>query len=102
MFQVSLWSLFVAAGFTLLFGLGGLAYGFHQTGKIDLGEYRGWFIPENVSDLRRYLCAGYMHNSSYLGGVIAILVAWVFHLVVRLRTHDGKRGNSQLSTNPER
>jgi hypothetical protein len=88
MLRVSLWSLLVAAGFTLLFGLGGLIYGYFQTTHIDLTQYRGWFIPDDVTDLRRFLCAGYMHNSSYLGGVLAILVAWAFHVLVKMRTKD--------------
>jgi hypothetical protein len=88
MLRVSLWSLLVAVGFTLLFGLGGLIYGYIQTAHIDLAEYRQWFIPDDLTDLRRYLCAGYMHNSSYLGGVLAILVAWAFHVIVKMRTHN--------------
>ena len=88
MLRVSLWSLLVTVLFTLLFGLGGLLYGYVQTAHIDVAEYRGWYIPDDVTDLRRFLCAGYMHNSSYLGGVLAIFVAWAFHLVVRVRTKD--------------
>ena len=64
MLRVSLWALLVAVGFTLLFGLGGLLYGYLQTAHINVAEYRGWFIPADVTDLRRFLCAGYMHNSS--------------------------------------
>lgn len=79
MLRASLWSTLAAVVFTLLFGLGGLLYGYVQTASVDLAEYRGWFIPDDVVDLRRFLCAGYMHNSSYLGGVLAIFVAWAFH-----------------------
>jgi amino acid transporter len=85
MFRVSLWSILVAVAFTLLFGLGGLLYGDIQTADIDLDDYRGWFIPDDVVDVRRFLCAGYMHNSSYLGGVLAVLVAWAFHGLCRGR-----------------
>jgi len=85
MLRVSLWSLLVVIGFTLLFGLCGLLYGHLQTQHIEVAEYRGWFIPEDVTELRRFLCAGYMHNSSYLGGVLAILAAWAFHIAVRVR-----------------
>jgi hypothetical protein len=86
MFRVSLWSLLVAAVFTLLFGLCGLIYGYFQTPHVDLADYHGWFIPEDVTELRRFLCAGYMHNSSYLGGVLAIFVAWAFHIGTRSKT----------------
>ncbi|HWB14079.1 MAG TPA: hypothetical protein VG826_32935 [Pirellulales bacterium] len=79
MFRMSLWSMLVAVLFTLLFGVGGLLYGYVQMAHIDLADYRGWFIPDDVVDLRRFLCAGYTHNASYLGGVIAVFVAWAFH-----------------------
>ena len=85
MLRISLWSLLVTVGFTLLFGLCGLLYGYLQTEHVDLAEYRGWFIPKDVTDLRRFLCAGYMHNSSYLGGMLAILVAWTFHWIAKAR-----------------
>jgi hypothetical protein len=84
MLRISLWSLLVAVGFTLAFGVGGLVYGYLQTDLIDLADYRGWFVPRNVTHLRRFLCAGYMHNSSYLGGVLAIFVAWGFHIFMRI------------------
>jgi hypothetical protein len=92
MLRASLGSILVAVMFTLLFGLGGLLYGFVQTEQIDLADYRGWFIPDDVTDLRRFLCAGYMHNSAYLGGVLAIFVAWAFHLVVLLRSRRSGAG----------
>jgi len=85
MLRVSLWSLLIAVAFTLLFGLVGLLYGYFQTASISMTEYRGWYIPEDVTDLRRFLCAGYMHNSSYLGGVLAIFAAWVFHIKLRAK-----------------
>jgi len=88
MLRVSLQSVLVTVAFTLLFGLAGLLYGYLRTAHIEVSEYAGWFIPEELTDLRRFLCAGYMHNSSYLGGVLAIIVAWVFHLVVKLRTKN--------------
>lgn len=86
MFQVSLQSFVLVVGFTLLVGLAGLAYGYYQTTTINLADYRWWFIPKNLVDLRRFLCVGYMHNSSYLGGAASILVAGLFHIVARVRT----------------
>ena len=88
MLRVTLWSFVVVVGFTLLFGFGGLLYGYFETAHIDVADYRGWFIPDNVINLRRFLCAGYMHNSSYLGGALAIPVACAFHVVMRLRMKD--------------
>jgi hypothetical protein len=86
MFRVSLWSLAIVVAFTLLFGLCGLLYGYFKTASINPADYRDWFIPDDVVNLRRFLCAGYMHNSSYLGGVLGIVVGWIFHVAVRFRT----------------
>ncbi len=88
MLRVTLWSFLLVIGFTFLFGLGGLLYGFFETAHINIADYQGWFIPDDVTNLRRFLCASYMHNSSYLGGVLAIFVAWAFHIVMKLRTKD--------------
>jgi MFS family permease len=85
MFRITLLSFAVVIAFTLLFGLCGLFYGWWKTRNINLANYQGWFIPKDVIDLRHFLCAGYMHNSSYLGGTLAIFVAAVFHVVVRIR-----------------
>jgi hypothetical protein len=78
-----LWSLPLIAGFTLAIALAGLAYGWLQTGTIERGSYTGWYIPQNVEDLRRFLCAGYMHNAAYLGGALSIPAAWLFHVIFR-------------------
>ena len=88
MLRVSLWSFLVVIIFTFLFGLCGLLYGWFQTRNFNLSDYRGWFIPNDVVDLRRFLCAGYMHNSSYLGGTLAIFAAAIFHIAVRIKTRN--------------
>jgi len=85
MFKISFRSMLVAIIFTMFFGLCGLVYGYFQTSSINLNEYYGWRIPENIENIRRFLCAGYMHNSAYLGGVLSIFIAWTFHLIVRFR-----------------
>lgn len=68
----------VAAAFTLLTGLGGLWYGWYNTRSIDLAQYQGWFIPDNLTDLRRFLCVGYMHNATYTGGAYSVVVVWMY------------------------
>ena len=88
MFKITLWSFVVVIAFTLLFGLCGLLYGYFQTRTINLADYQGWFIPNDVVNLRRFLCAGYMHNASYTGGTLAIFVAWIFHILVKIRTKE--------------
>ncbi len=101
MMQVTLRSFLVVVSVTLLVGLMGLIYGFTQTAPIDIEDYSGWYIPSDVVDLRRFLCAGYMHNSSYLGGAFAVLVAWVFHLVVRTRASSRGAASPNAVPQPE-
>lgn len=86
--RLGLWSYGVLVTFTGLFALAGLLYGFFQTTTIDLREYQQWFIPSDVTHLRRFLCVGYMHNSAYLGGIIGVLIAWAFHISMRLRKDE--------------
>jgi hypothetical protein len=80
MLRASLWSIAVVLAFTLTVGLCGLCYGWLETASINRADYSNWYVPDTVINLRRYLCAGYMHNASYLGGTLAILPAWIFQL----------------------
>jgi hypothetical protein len=79
------WSLLIIPGFTLTIALAGLAYGWERTETIDVASYKGWFIPPDVTELRNFLSAGYMHNSAYLGAALSIPAAWLFHLIFRVR-----------------
>jgi hypothetical protein len=90
MFYISLRAVGLAVAFTLLFGLCGLLYGFYQTANLDLTIYENWFIPADVENPRRFLCAGYMHNSAYLGGVLSIFAAWIYHIFKRVKSKDTK------------
>jgi hypothetical protein len=92
-----IWSLPVTVTFTFAIALAGLVYGWCRTETIDLASYRGWFIPADVNELRRFLCAGYMHNAAYLGGSLSVPVAWLFHLIFRARnsTPSTKRSTSK-------
>lgn len=81
-----LWSWVVIVGFSLLFALGGLWYGYLQTANLDLADYHGWFLPDLLQHPRNFICVGYMHNAAYLGGVLSIPAAWVFHWIYRSRS----------------
>jgi hypothetical protein len=76
-------SLPVIMSFVLAVALGGLGYGVFETSGFDLGTYQGWYIPAGLEHPRAFLCVAYMHNSAYLGGVLAIPVAWIFHFGVK-------------------
>jgi hypothetical protein len=93
MLNVLALSILLSFGFTLVFALCGLAYGYVRTRHIDLGDYRGWFLPPGVA-VRSFLCAGYMHNAAYIGGALAIPVAWAFLVVAYFRGRDAVGGGS--------
>lgn len=76
-------SLPLICAFVLLVALAGLVYGVVQTSTLDLSNYRGWFMPRELEFPRRFICAGYMHNSAYLGGAAAIPTSWLFHFFYR-------------------
>lgn len=74
---------------TLAFAIAGLIYGWAQTASLDLAAYRGWFIPRNLEEPRRFICAGYMHNAAYIGGAASVPFAWLFHIAFRWRHAGG-------------
>jgi hypothetical protein len=86
MLRVSLEAMLAAVAFTLLFGLTGLVYGWYQTSGMG-HNHLDWYIPSNLASPRRFVCAGYMHNSSYLGGVLSIRFSWAYHIVRRVKSN---------------
>ncbi len=100
MLKFSLISFGLVILITLCIGLGGLIYGCMETRSINPADYKGWHIPDGVVHLRRFLCAGYMHNASYLGGTISIYAACAFQVVAKIKTavgitaHEHPSGNS--------
>jgi hypothetical protein len=84
MLRISIEAIFVAAAFTLFIGLCGLVFGFFETAHKDYVMY----VPEGVEHPRRFMCAGYMHNSSYLGGVLSIPIAWAYQVFRRSYPRD--------------
>jgi hypothetical protein len=80
------WSLLLAVIVTFTTAILGLLYGWLQTENIVVSNYRGWYLPVGLTDLRSFLCAGYMHNSAYLGGAVSVPVVWIFHFWYRAVT----------------
>lgn len=85
MFRQTLKAYWVVVACTLVVGLLGLLYGVLETRTMDLAGYQHWYLPEDVVHLRRFLCAGYMHNSSYLGGLLGIAAAWLYQGIAKHR-----------------
>jgi hypothetical protein len=85
MLRLGLRSYGVLRGFAAAFALGGLPCGILQTREIVGSRDGDWYLPENLVHFRRFLCAGYMHNSAYLGGLPEVVAAWIYRPVAHHR-----------------
>ncbi len=72
MFRRSLRAFGVVVIVALAVGLGGLGYGWFFASH-DPADYRDWFIPQDLEHPAHYLAVGYMHNFSYLGGIVGLV-----------------------------
>lgn len=86
MLRVSIQALLVALAFTFIFGVAGLLYGLWKTSNLDVSTFNDWYLPFDAEYPRSFVCAGYMHNSAYLGGILSIPVAWIYHIYAKYRT----------------
>ena len=68
---------------TLAIGLGALAFAYAQ---ISLETLPSWMSGRRVSDPVAFARAGTMHNNSYLGGLIGLVVGTVYAFVQARRT----------------
>lgn len=46
-----------------------------------------WFIPEGVIDVNSFICAGSIHNASYIGGVTGCM-AGTLYLLIKKKTEQ--------------
>ena len=60
----------------LAFGLAGLMLGFLFFARMA----DNWLLPEGVTQAGRFIAVGCMHNGSYLGGLVGLILA-ILHLV---------------------
>ena len=74
-FGATIRTLLIAIGIGIL----GMAVGY-----ITLTKYQiEWNIPSDVLDRRGFMCAGTMHNFSYLGGLIGLLYGIKYQLKIK-------------------
>jgi len=92
MFRFGARSFGLLVAFVGLIAISGLGFGYFRTASGDLDRHSQWFVPSNILYVRRYLCAGYMHNAAYLGGAVGAIGFALIHYVARRR----KRPNQSL------
>ena len=74
MFSTTIKAFILTTGTALLTGILGLGYG-----KVFLTENRpNWHFPENLNDYDNFILVGSMHNFSYLGGLIGLIIGIIY------------------------
>lgn len=74
MAKVTLNAIGIVIVITFFTGLIGLIYGKFYLAPIGVS----WWLPENLVDKENFIAVGSMHNFSYLGGLIGLIVACIF------------------------
>ena len=75
LFKVSFNALLIAILVTFITGILGLFYGFFFLSHQPRSNFEGWFIPYNLENFRNFIAVGSMHNFSYIGGILGLIVA---------------------------
>ncbi len=75
LFKVSFNALSIAILVTFITGILGLFYGFFFLSHQPRSNFEGWFIPYNLENFRNFIAVGSMHNFSYIGGILGLIVA---------------------------
>lgn len=75
LFKVSFNALLIAILVTFITGILGLFYGFFFLSHKPRSNFEEWFIPYNLENFRNFIAVGSMHNFSYIGGILGLIVA---------------------------
>lgn len=70
-------SLLLVVFIVLLTGLSGLLYGYWAINTNTLINYTAYIWPE-VADPIQFMRVGFMHNASYLGGILGVLCGFLY------------------------
>ncbi len=78
MLRITIKAMGIIIGVAFGVGLLGLLYGkIFLTGR-QVDDFNGWFIPDNIIDLDSFVMVGSMHNFSYAGGLIGLILGIIF------------------------
>jgi len=76
MFKITMRATLITIGIALIVGIIGLIYG-----KLFLASNPPkWFLPENLINRTNFIMVGSMHNFSYLGGLIGMIVSVTYSI----------------------
>ena len=72
--KISFKAILLAVFVAFVVGIMGLIFGFVFLSNEPQSNFRDWFIPENLENFKNFIAVGSMHNFSYVGGVLGLLV----------------------------
>ena len=70
----------------ILVGVAGLVFGWIAFGSNESAAYVDWWRPDGLISPRRFFAVGMMHNGSYLGGALGLLLAAWYQVRVAQRS----------------
>lgn len=73
MFFETLFSFSIVIIIAFIIGIGGLTYGYYTTWDGNIFGYEHW-IDNTIKNPAEFVRVGIMHNASYFGGVIGLLI----------------------------
>ena len=80
MFRVTIKAFLVTIMVALLTGFTGLAYGSLILARQPIENLEYWLIPDDIHDLKHFIAVGSMHNFSYAGGLIGLVLGVFFSI----------------------
>ena len=80
MFRITMKAILITIAVTFFIGLIGLFYGkfYLNRGNVD------WWLPKNLIETEDFIAVGSMHNFSYIGGLIGLIVGIVYSINQRM------------------
>lgn len=76
MFKITMKASLMTMGIALLVGVIGLVYG-----KLVLANHpQNRFLPDNILDQTNFMMVGSMHNFSYIGGLVGMIISVIYSI----------------------
>ena len=82
-FKVSLNAILIAIIVAFVTGIVGLIYGFLFLSNEPQTNFESWCIPKNLENFKNFIAVGSMHNFSYFGGVLGLIVVIFYSYKMR-------------------
>jgi len=99
MLRITTKSLFLNVLVVFIVGLIGLAYGYFILSKEPLSNFESWDIPLNIDNIRTFINVSAMHNFSYIGGILGLIVAITYSTISRRKSIKEYKQIKRISQN---